>query len=84
MGRDQDHMSWLIGKPGGGNMGLLYINNNLLYPRIYAMIKVIRPVHGWEENKYIATSPYTPLFAIICSGGKICNVFEIGKNESKV
>ena len=39
---------------------VLYINEYLLYPRmvIYKMIKVVRPVHGWEENKYIAT-PYT-------------------------
>ena len=39
---------------------VLYINEYLMYPRmvIYTMIKVVRPVHGWEENKYIAT-PHT-------------------------
>ena len=41
-----------------------------------SIIEVVRPVRGWEENKYIATSPYTPLFAIRCPVEGICNVFE--------
>ena len=64
---------------------VLYINKYLMYPRmvIYAMIKVVRPVLGWRENKYIATphtQPYLPSGAL----GKICNVFEVGKDEFEV
>ena len=41
---------------------------------IYATIKVVRPAHGWEEDKYIGTYPYIPLLAIRSSGEKTCNI----------
>ena len=61
-GTYQDHISWLIGQPGGDNINVLHINEYFMGPRmvIYATIEVIRPVHGWEEDKYIGTSPYWP------------------------
>ena len=51
---------------------------------ICATIKVVRPVHGWEEDKYIGTSPYMPLLSIRFSGENMCNVFDLWGDESEI
>ena len=46
---------------------------------IFAMIRVVKPVHIWDKDKNIFTCSYTHFQGIGCSGAVIYNVFEVKK-----